>query len=212
MQVVLDDEWEQHLRRAEKDEVGDRGRQQRSPEPDPALHEPEPLLERRHGRDLRRRPGPRHAPQREHADEADAERRGIDREGEPRAEGDERAAENGSEESQRDRPDQLVERVRRRQVGGRDELRDDRLEGGREERGADSIHGDQRNQLPEAQCTHEDEDCEPGNRRRAQDVRPHHHEPPVETVADDSADEQECDRRDRHADADDRERCRRVPE
>src|SRR5207248_2536183 len=50
VQVVLDDERQQDLGRPEKEQVGDRGRDERSPEPDVAAHEPEPFLQRGAGR------------------------------------------------------------------------------------------------------------------------------------------------------------------
>ena len=89
------------------------------------------------------------------------ERRGVDRERGPGPEaGHERAAERRPGETKRDRPDELVERVGRREVGRRDDVRDDRLEGGREERRADAVEGDEHHELPEREEAGQREDGE----------------------------------------------------
>src|SRR5436190_1635218 len=83
------------------------------------------------------------------------------------------SAEHGPEQPQGDRTDQLVERVGRGEVLTGDKLGDDRLERRREERRSDPVDRDERNQVPEAERVHEDEDRESADRRRAQGVRPH---------------------------------------
>ena len=50
--------------------------------------------------------------------------------------GDEPSADRGADHARGGRSDELVQRVRLVQVGARDELRDDRIEGRAEERGA----------------------------------------------------------------------------
>ena len=46
-------------------------------------------------------------------------------------------------------PHELVERVGLREVGGGQDVRDDRVEGRGEERGAGAVHGDERDDVPE---------------------------------------------------------------
>ena len=63
--------------------------------------------------------------------------------------GDEPAAEHRADQPERDRSHELVERVGRGEVVGRQQVGDDRLEGRREERGPGAVKGDQRDELPQ---------------------------------------------------------------
>src|SRR5439155_24819247 len=130
----------------------------RSPEPDATPNEAKPFLQRGDSRDLEVRVGPRYAAQSEDGYEGCGEGRRIDCKGDPGPERDQCATENGPEQWQRDRPDELVERVCSRQVRTRDELGNDRLERRCEESGPDPVGGDQCDELPEAQCDHQDEE------------------------------------------------------
>ena len=80
-----------------------------------------------------------------------SERGGVDRKRPAGADDrDERAADRGTGEPACDRPDELVERVRRREVSVGQQRRHHRLEGGREERRADPVDGDERRRAPRA--------------------------------------------------------------
>ena len=133
----------QHLSGAHEREIGDRRREQRAPEPDSAANEPETLLDSAQGGldVLRARMG-RRAHQ-EHRDRGRAERRSVDGERGSRAEGGhQHPAQRGTRQTKCDRPNELIERVGRREVGRRDDVRDDRFERRREEGGADAVESD----------------------------------------------------------------------
>src|SRR5262249_50055394 len=76
-------------------------------------------------------------------------------------------ARGGGGEPQREGTHELVERVRGREVTGRDDVRDDRLEGGREERGADAVDRDYAHELPVRQRAAEGQRREHSQRRGA---------------------------------------------
>ena len=214
VQLVLHEVRQQHLGRAHEGEVGDRGGEQRAPQPDPAPDEPETLLHGADGRvDVLRSRMRRRAHQEDRAG-GDDEGRGVDREcGAQPETGHERASERRPCEAKRDRPDELVERVGGCEVGRRDDVRDDRLEGGREEGGADAVEGDDRSASSQKVRR-------PVSARTARaamtiaraEVGAQHERAPVEPVAEHARRQQEGDHRDGHADPEERERGRGVPE
>ena len=137
----------------------------------------------------------------EHGDGGRDEGRGVEgKRGACADAGHQRTAEGRSGEAQRNRPDELVERVGGREVGGRDDVRDDCLEGRREEGGADPVEGDKDHEFPEGEEACQGEDGEGGDDYRTADVRAQHERTPVETVAEDPGRQEKDDCRDRHAD------------
>ena len=211
-EVVLDDVGEQHLGGAEEDEIRDGGRAERAPEPDALANEAQPLLDRYERRGVRLVTLGHTRPDRGHCHERRSERGRVDGKGEPRTDGDQSAPEERACEAERDRPNELVERVRRGQVLDRQQVRHDGLEGRREERRSDPVERDQGDELPETKCARDHEEGENRNRQGSDAVRPHHHEAAVVPIAHDPAGEQEEHRRDSHPDPDDRQ-CRGcVPE
>ena len=67
------------------------------------------------------------------------------------SEADEEASQGGSDEAEGNRPDELVECIRLRELARVDHRRHDRLERGGEEGGADSVNGDDDHQRGEGQ-------------------------------------------------------------
>ena len=143
VQLILDEVRQQHLGRAHEGEVGNRSGEEGAPQPDSAPDKPEALLHGAEGRVdmLRSRMG--RGSHQEHRAGGDDERCGVDREGGTQPDtGHERPSQRRPGEAIRDRPDQLIERVGGCEVGRRDDVRHDRLEGGCEERGADAVESD----------------------------------------------------------------------
>ena len=137
----------------------------------------------------------------------------VDGEGRSRPEAcHEQAAERGAGQPERDRADELVERVRRRQVRRRDDVGDDRVERGREERRADAVEGDEDRELPEREEARDGERRQHADDDRAPDVRAEHEPATVDAVAEDARREEEDERRDRHRDAEEGQRRGRVPQ
>ncbi len=213
VQLILHEVRQQHLGRAHEGEIGDRRGEEGAPQPDPAPDELEALLHGAEGRvDMFRSRMCRGSHQ-EHRDGGDDEGRGVDCERGTQADtGHERSSQRRPRETIRDRPDQLVERVGRREVGRRDDVRHDRLEGGCEEGGADAVESDDDQEFPEGEEAGQGEDGEGGDDDRACEVGAQHERAPVEPVAEDPRRQQEGDHRDGHADPEERERGRGVPE
>jgi hypothetical protein len=124
----------------------------------------------------------------------------------------ERSSQRRSGEPERDRAHELVERVGGCQVAGGHEVGDDRLESGREERCADAVERDEENELPEREQPRERQDRERREHECPPQVGAEHQRPPVQPVAEDAGRQEEGDCRDGHAEAEQRESRRRVPE
>ena len=138
-----------------------------------------------------------------------AERDGVDRERRSGPEaGHECAADRRACEPARDRPDELVEGVGGSEVRVGQQRRHHRLESRCEERRADAVDGDERDELPEPEHVHDREQRQHTDRDQTEDVGAEHDDAAVETVADHPGREQADDGRDGHADADDGERRR----
>jgi hypothetical protein len=126
--------------------------------------------------------------------------------------GDEQAAERRSGEAEGDRSDELVERVRRREIGRRHDVRHDCVERRREEGSAHAVHRDEHDELPEPKHAGERERGKQRDSKRASEVGPQQDGAPVEPVAQHTPRQQERDRRHRHGDAQQCQRGGRVPQ
>ena len=140
------------------------------------------------------------------------ERGCVDRERDARPHGHEHPAQRRPREAESDRPHELVERVRGGQIGRREKIGHDGVERRHEERTRSAVDGHYSHELPEPKRAGEREQRENGDSRRPDGVCGEHDSPPVEAVAHDPARNEEEDGRHGHSDADECQRCRRVPE
>ena len=120
----------------------------------------------------------------------------------------EQPAERRSGEAQRERPCELLEGVRLAELRGRQDLGQDRVAGGVEERLCAAVEGDDHHHVPQREHAGGGERAHQRQQQRARDVRGEHHPAAVLAVADEPAEEQQRDQWDAHRDAQQGERRR----
>ena len=213
--LLLHHEGEQRVGRAPEDEVGERRRQERSPQPRLRPDVPEALADVVEHRG-RRRVLVALDPVGSHEDEArdrDRERQPIDDERPtrpPTERGDEPAADRGTGHPERCRAYELVERVRPRELVLGHQVRNDRVERRTEERRARAVERGDHHHVPDPDLARQRQQPEDRHGRHPDRVRRDHDLAAVEPVAHGTADQQQHHLRQRHREPDHGERRRQV--
>ncbi len=212
-EAVLDHVGNEDLGRSHEQQVGHRGAGERRPQPRP------PADVAQAGRDLRAHRHPGHACRRgrlSHGEQRGGrgeKRAGVEREGAAGADRlHDHAAKRWTGQPQGDRTHELLERIGARQHVGGDELGDDGIERGVEERRGGAVQRRDQKQVPERQRPGERQQRQQPNGERTHEVGDQHDPPAVEPIAHRSAEEQAPDRRERHRDADAGQRGGRIGE
>jgi hypothetical protein len=192
MELVAHHVGQQHLERAEEEQDGQRGGDERRPQPGLVADEARALAQLAAQRALGLGRGQRSDPQRPDARRAEQERAGVDEEGAAGAgQRHDQAAERRADQPRARLPHELIERVGLHQVLGGHDVGHERAEGGTEERLAGPEQRDEADEVPDLERPRERERADGEQHAGADEVGADQHAPALDAIADDAAGEQE---------------------